>query len=622
MEQINAYIVNLLKCFNAKNLLSFLPCGIGEPLLIIMPMQGGGTEVLMSRILRYLKPYIPYLFLVLIFVFTRVFCDLALPDYMSDIVDNGIAKGDVNHIIHVGVIMLFVSLLGMLAAAANSYTASGIGANMAKRIRNDVFKKTEAFSLAEFDRFSTASLITRTTNDIVQLQNITIMFLRFIITAPIMGIGGIVLALGKSPSMSWTIALGVIVILGMVSIMFALTTPRFKIIQKLVDKLNLVSREGLTGVMVIRAFKNQPLWQKRFDDANTSLMNNNLFVNRVMSFMHPAMMLVMNIITIVIVYVGARYINIGSLQVGDMMAFIQYAMQIMNSFLMMSMMFIQLPHALVSANRVKEVLETEPSISDSVSPVSFDESKKGTVEFKNVSFAYPDADEAALKNISFTAPAGKTTAIIGSTGSGKSTLINLILRFYDVTDGEILVDGADIRKVRQSDLRARIGYVPQKGVLFSGTVRSNMQYADENASEEEIMSACETAQARDFIEEKKHGYDSEIAQGGSNVSGGQRQRLSIARALVKKSEIYIFDDSFSALDFKTDAALRHALGEKIKGATLIIVAQRINTIMNADRIIVMDAGRVVGIGTHRELLNNCEVYRQIAYTQLSEEELA
>ena len=576
----------------------------------------------MSAVIRYMKPYVPYLFLVLIFVFTRVFCDLALPNYMSDIIDDGIAKGDVGYIIHVGIIMLLVSLLGMAAAAANSYTASGIGANMAKRMRNDVFKKTESFSLAEFDKFSTASLITRTTNDIVQLQNITVMFLRFIITGPIMGIGGIVLALGKSPSMSWIIALGVIVILGVVAVMFAITTPRFKLIQKLVDKLNLVSREGLTGVMVIRAFKNQPLWQKRFDDANTSLTSNNLFVNRVMSFMHPTMMLIMNVITIVIVYVGAHYIDIGALHVGDMMAFIQYATQIMNSFLMMSMMFIQLPHALVSANRVKEVLDTEPAICDLPSPKSFDESKKGTVEFRNVSFSYPEADEAALKDISFTAPAGKTTAIIGSTGSGKSTLINLILRFYDVTKGAIFVDGADVREVKQSELRARIGYVPQKGVLFSGTVRSNMQYADENASQQDIISACETAQAKDFVEAKEDGYDSIISQGGTNVSGGQRQRLSIARALVKKCGIYIFDDSFSALDFKTDAALRHALGEKMKGATLIIVAQRINTIMNADRIVVMESGRIVGVGTHRELLNNCEVYRQIAYTQLSEEELA
>ncbi len=575
-----------------------------------------------STVAKYLKPYIPYMFLVLIFVFTRVLCDLALPGYMSEIVDNGIAKGNISYIISTGVTMLLISLLGISAAAANSFTASYIGANTAKNLRNDVFKKTEAFSLAEFDKFSTASLITRTTNDIVQLQNIIIMFMRFMITAPIMGIGGIVLALRKSISMSWTIALGVIIILGMVTVLFSLTMPRFKIIQKLIDRLNLVSREGLSGVMVIRAFKNQTLWQQRFEDSNSALTQNNLFTNRVMSLMHPAMMLVMNFITVIIVYISAQYIDIGALDVGDMMAFIQYASQIMSSFLMMSMMSIQLPRAIVSANRVKEVLKTEPSIQDPKEPVQFDESKRGEVRFENVSFYYPDADEAALKNISFVAESGKTTAIIGSTGSGKSTLVNLIMRFYDATDGEVKLDGVNVKNVCQKDLRERIGYVPQKGILFSGTIESNLRYGDENADWQTILSASQTAQAAEFIEEKEKSYESEISQGGTNVSGGQRQRLSIARALVKKSEIYIFDDSFSALDFKTDAALRSALKEKMQGATLIIVAQRINTIMNADRIVVMDEGRVVGTGTHRELLNDCDIYRQIAYTQLSEEELA
>lgn len=576
----------------------------------------------MSVIAKYLKPYIPYMFLVLVFVFGRVLSDLALPNYMSDIVDNGIAKGDISHIISVGITMLLVSLLGMSCAAANSFTASGIGAGVAKRLRNDVFKKTESFSLAEFDKFSTASLITRTTNDIVQLQNTIIMFLRFIITAPIMGIGGTVLAIRKSVSMSWTIALGVIVILCVVSLLFSLTMPRFKVIQKLIDRLNLVSREGLSGVMVIRAFKNQAHWQNRFENANDELTDNNLFVTRVMSFMHPTMMLIMNIITLVIVYVSSRYIDVGRLEVGDMMAFIQYASMIMSSFLMMSMMSLQIPRALVSANRIKEVLETKPIIEDTNNPQKFDESKKGTVEFKNVTFSYPDAEQATLEDISFVAPAGKTTAIIGSTGSGKSTLINLIMRFYDATSGEVLVDGVNVKDVLQSDLRARIGYVPQKAILFSGTIDSNLRYADENADFEDIVSAAKTAQASEFIDKKEDKYESEISQGGSNVSGGQRQRLSIARALVKKANIYVFDDSFSALDFKTDAALRGALSEKIKGATLIIVAQRINTIMNADNIIVMDEGKIVGSGTHRELLNNCSVYKQIACTQLSEEELA
>ncbi len=576
----------------------------------------------MSVITKYLKPYIPYMFLVLVFVFGRVLSDLALPNYMSDIVDNGIAKGDIPHIISVGITMLLVSLLGMSCAAANSFTASGIGAGVAKRLRNDVFKKTESFSLAEFDKFSTASLITRTTNDIVQLQNTIIMFLRFIITAPIMGIGGTVLAIRKSVSMSWTIALGVIVILCVVSLLFSLTMPRFKVIQKLIDRLNLVSREGLSGVMVIRAFKNQAHWQNRFENANDELTDNNLFVTRVMSFMHPTMMLIMNIITLVIVYVSSRYIDVGRLEVGDMMAFIQYASMIMSSFLMMSMMSLQIPRALVSANRIKEVLETKTTIEDTNNPQKFDESKKGTVEFKNVTFSYPDAEKATLENISFVAPAGKTTAIIGSTGSGKSTLINLIMRFYDATSGEVLVDGVNVKDVLQSELRARIGYVPQKAILFSGTIESNLRYADGNAEFEDIVSAAKTAQASEFIDKKEDKYESEISQGGSNVSGGQRQRLSIARALVKKANIYVFDDSFSALDFKTDAALRSALSEKVKGATLIIVAQRINTIMNADNIIVMDEGKIVGSGTHRELLNNCSVYKQIACTQLSEEELA
>lgn len=576
----------------------------------------------MSRVVKYVKPYIPYLFLVLAFVLVRVLADLALPGYMSDIVDNGIAAGNIDYIFSVGGTMLLVAFFGMIAAWANSYVASGIGAGFAKRLRNDVFKKTESFSLAEFDKFSTASLITRTTNDIVQLQNSLIMLLRFVITAPITAIGGIVLALQKSVDLSWCIALGVIVILGMVSVIFSITTPRFKLIQKLVDKLNLVSREGLTGVMVIRAFKNQENWQERFDETNSTLTKNNLFVSRVMSLMHPCMMLIVNVITIFIVYLSARYIDLGEFAVGDMMAFIQYASQIMMSFLMMSTMFMQIPRAVVSANRIQEVLETEPSIKDPENPQNFDESKKGSVEFKNVSFAYPNASDPALKNISFEAEPGKTTAIIGSTGSGKSTLLNLILRFYDATEGEVAVDGVNVKNVCQAELRKRLAYVPQKGILFSGTVESNLKYADGNASDTRVKDAAQTAQAAGFIEEKKDGYQSEISQGGTNVSGGQRQRLSIARALVKDSEIYLFDDSFSALDFKTDAALRRALGEKIKDATLIIVAQRINTIMNADKIVVMDAGRVVGVGTHADLLKNCAVYRQIAYTQLSEEELA
>lgn len=576
----------------------------------------------MIRLAKYLKGYLWQILAVAVLVFIQVNCDLALPDYMSQIVDEGIAQGQMEIIWWTGLKMLGVSLLGVIATILVGMLAARVAAGAAMRLRGDVFARTEQFSLAEFDRFSTASLITRTTNDIQQMQMVVVMMLRFVISAPIMGIGGVMRAIDKSVSMSWIIAIAVILIVGLVIVMFSLTTPKFKIIQKMVDKLNLVTREGLTGVMVIRAFGNQKIQEEKFDETNRDLTRLNLTVNRLMVLLNPLMMLVMNFTTVAIVWVGAKYIDLGTLQVGNMMAFIQYAMQIMMAFIMISVVFIMLPRAGVSANRVADVLETAPSVTDPAHPENMDTSCGAAVEFKNVTFAYPDAEEAVLKDISFTARPGETTAFIGSTGSGKSTLINLVPRFYDVTQGEILIGGTDIRKVTQHELHDKIGYVPQRGILFSGTIASNMRYAKEDASQTEIEEACAIAQAADFIAEKEEGYASEIAQGGNNVSGGQRQRLSIARALVKKPDIYIFDDSFSALDFKTDAALRAALKEKTKGATVLIVAQRINTIMGAEQIVVLDEGRIVGKGTHRELLKSCEVYQQIARSQLSEEELA
>jgi len=526
------------------------------------------------------------------------------------------------YILNTGMIMLLIALLGAACTVAVGFLSARIGSGLSRDLRRAVFSKVESFSNTEFDRFSTASLITRTTNDVMQVQMLVIMMIRMIIYAPIMGVGGVIRAVAKSPSMSWIIAIGVIALVGLVSTIFSVATPKFKIMQKLVDKLNLVTRENLSGMMVIRAFNTQGFEEERFDKANQDLTNTGLFINRVMVSMFPVMTLIMNGITILIIWVGAHRIAESSMQVGDMMAFMQYAMQIIFSFLTISMTFVMLPRASVSAQRISEVLETEPVIRDTEKPVSLPKDAKGLVEFRNVSFRYPGADENMLKNISFKALPGQTTAIIGSTGSGKTTLVNLIPRFYDVTEGQVLVDGVDVRDLSQQELRENVGYVPQKASLFSGTIESNLKYGDENATEEEIRTAARIAQALDFIEEKPEGMGSEIAQGGMNVSGGQRQRLSIARALVKKPPIYIFDDSFSALDFKTDAALRKALKTYAASSTLLIVAQRVATIMNADQIIVLDNGRVAGIGTHQELMESCETYQEIALSQLSKEELA
>ncbi|MDP4172050.1 MAG: ABC transporter ATP-binding protein, partial [Bacillota bacterium] len=534
--------------------------------------------------------------------------------------DTGKIQSD--YILHVGMIMLLISLVSAVAIIIVGFLSSKAAAGLARNLRKIVFTKVEGFSNAEMDKFSTASLITRTTNDITQIQMFIVIMIRMVFYAPIVGVGGIFKAINESKSMSWIIAVAVIALILLISAVFMSALPKFKIIQKLIDRLNLVTRENLSGMMVIRAFNTQKFEEERFDKANQDLTRTNLFVNRIMVIMFPTMMLIMNGIVLLIVWVGAHQIANSSMQVGDMMAFMQYAMQIIFAFLMMSFMFIMIPRASVSAQRIAEVLDVELEIIDPENPVDFNSDLKGVVEFRDVSFRYHGAEDDVLKNISFTALPGKTTAFIGSTGSGKSTLVNLIPRFYDVTGGQVLVDGIDVRETTQHNLREKIGYVPQKSSLFSGTIESNLKYANEQATEEEIQSASAIAQAMEFISDKPEGFAAEVSQGGSNLSGGQKQRLSIARALIKKPEIFIFDDSFSALDFKTDSALRKALKEQVVSSTILIVAQRISTIMNAEQIIVLDEGKIVGKGTHRELLDQCETYQEIAYSQLSEEELA
>jgi ATP-binding cassette subfamily B protein len=526
------------------------------------------------------------------------------------------------YVLRTGFTMVLVTLLSALCTIMVALIASKIAAASARALRRDVFEKVENFSNSEFARFSTASLITRTTNDITQIQLVVVLIIRMVFYAPIIGVGGIIRALEKSTSMSWVIALAVIILLGMVGIVFAIALPKFKKIQKLIDRLNLVTREHLSGLMVVRAFNTQKFEEERFDTANRDVTKTELFVNRVMVVLMPAIMFVMNGTMLLIVWVGAHQIEASTMQVGDMMAYIQYAMLIIFAFLMLTMMFIMIPRASVSGARVSEILEVDPQIKDPKNPKKFGQDFKGTVEFKNVCYRFPGAEKNILNNISFTALPGQTTAIIGSTGSGKSTLLNMIPRFYDVCGGQVLVDGIDIREVNQHDLREKIGYVPQKGVLFSGTIESNLKYADETASEEEVERAAKIAQAVEFITPKEEGYSSPISQGGANVSGGQKQRLSIARALLKKPKILLFDDSFSALDFKTDAALRRKLKEETGDSTMIIVGQRIATIKNADQILVLDEGNLVGIGKHHELMASCQTYREIALSQLSEAELA
>lgn len=565
--------------------------------------------------MKYFKPYIPYILAAVVLLFAEAMLELALPGYMADIIDDGIIAGDMKQIYKIGILMIGISAAIVLCATGVSLFASKTAARSARDIRKAVFRKVMHFANEEMEDFSTASLITRSTNDIQQIQMAVVMTLRLGMFAPVMGIGAIIKALRTSVSLAWTIgiAFGAIVIL--MAFMFIITLPKFKVVQEKVDKLNLVMNERLRGILVIRAFNTQKYEEDRFDHANNDLTKLNLFVNRAMSVMMPVMMLIMNLTSILIVWAGAHYIDAGNLEIGSMLAFIQYAMQIIISFLFIAMMFIFLPRAAVSMGRVGEILKKEISITDKENTQEIKE-KRGIVEFKNVSFRYADAEDAVLSDISFTAKPGETTAFIGSTGSGKTTLVNLIPRFFDVTEGSITIDGVDIRDMKQHELREMIGYVPQKGMLFSGDIKSNIAYGAEDKSFENIKRAAEVAQAEDFIMEKEEGFNAPVAQGGTNVSGGQKQRLSIARALAKKAPIYIFDDSFSALDFKTDAALRKELKKSAGESTLLIVAQRISTIADADQIIVLNEGRIAGKGTHKELMQTCGVYREIASSQL------
>ncbi len=525
------------------------------------------------------------------------------------------------YILRVGSSMLLLTLLSVACTIAVGFLSALTAAGVARDLRRDVFCKVESFSNAEFDQFSTASLITRSTNDVTQIQMVIVMMMRMVIYAPIIGVGGVIRALDKSPSMWWIIALVVIVLLGLILTVFSIALPKFKMIQSLMDRLNLVLRENLTGMMVVRAFDMEDHEEKRFDKANEDLTVLSLFINRVMVVMMPVMMLIMNGLSLLIVWVGAHQVAQSQMQVGDMIAFLQYAMQIVFAFLMMSMMFIMLPRASVSAERIAEVLETEISIRDAAAARKFPEQFRGQLEFRNVSFRYPGAQEDILHDVSFVANPGEIVGIIGSTGSGKSTIVNLIPRFYDVTEGAILIDGVDIREVSQHDLREKIGYVPQKGTLFSGNIESNLRYADEHADPETLKEAVEIAQASDFVFGSEAGLQAEVAQAGSNLSGGQKQRLAIARALVKKAPIYIFDESFSMLDFKTDSALRRALKQRTKNATVFIISQRVATLMNAEQILVLSEGKIIGKGKHHELMETCDVYRDIALSQIGQEAL-
>lgn len=544
------------------------------------------------------------------------FCRSAYKDLGMDM-----DQTQIHYLLKTGGQMAALALLGMVASIMVAFLASRVGASAGRDLRSGVFHKVVGFSNNEFNHFSTASLITRSTNDIQQIQMLIVMLLRMVLYAPILAIGGVLQVMKTNVSMSWIIGLAVIIIAFVVLLLFLVVMPKFKVLQNLVDKLNLVTREILTGLPVIRAFSTEKHEEERFDDANRTLTKTNLFVNRAMTFMMPVMMLVMNGVSVLIVWTGAHGISDGQMQVGDMMAFIQYTMQIIMGFLMLCMISIMLPRAAVAADRVEEVLKSETMIHDPKQEKHFPEDGKGVLTFDHVSFRYPGADEDVLEDITFTAKPGETTAIIGSTGSGKSTLVNLIPRFYDVTSGDITLDGVDIREVKQHELREKLGYVPQKGVLFSGDIASNIMFGNSHGSDDEMIEAAEIAQATEFIDTKPEKYKSPISQGGSNVSGGQKQRLSIARAIAKHPQVFIFDDSFSALDYKTDVTLRRALAEKTSGSTVLIVAQRISTILHAEQIIVLDEGKVAGKGTHAELLKNCPVYREIAESQLSRKEL-
>ena len=575
----------------------------------------------MKHIFKLFKPYLGWFIVLVIFTYFTVIANLWLPDKMAVIVNDGIVAQNLDAIWHNGLQMIGVTVIGGICAVVTGFLSARIATGLAKKLREKVFTRIEKYSLADFKSFSTASLITRSTNDVQQIQMTTTMLLRIALMAPLMAIGGIQKALQNAPDMAWIIALGVAVLLVVIVILFRIAVPKFKKLQELVDRLNLVTRENLTGLRVVRAFHNEKIEQKKFRKTNSDLTNLNLFVNRLMSTLDPVMTLVMNLSGVAIVWIGSHMISAETLEIGNMLAFLQYAMQVIISFLMISVVFIMVPRAAVSVKRVGEILDTEPTINDPEKPKSLTKNGNGKIEFRDVTFTYPDADLPIITDINFTAEPGQTTAFIGSTGSGKSTLINLIPRFYDVSAGQILLDGVDIRDLRLEDLYSQIGYVPQKGVLFSGDIASNITYGNESADNKLVKKSAKIAQATDFIEKNKEGYKHAISQGGSNVSGGQRQRLSIARALAVNPNVYIFDDSFSALDFKTDAKLRSALGKETKNKTMLIVGQRINTIIDADKIIVLDEGKIVGQGTHKQLMKTCEIYQEIANSQLSEEEI-
>ncbi|MCG7378385.1 ABC transporter ATP-binding protein/permease [Paenibacillus sp. ACRSA] len=575
----------------------------------------------MMKLFRMLKPYQISVYFILGLVLMQSLAELYLPTLMGDIVNKGIIRGDIPYIWRIGGFMLLIAIAGTACSIIASYLSSRTAGGFAKQLRSRVFRHVENFSLQEFDKMGTASLITRTTNDITQVQNVLTMMLRMMIMAPLMCIGGIVMAISQDAKLS-TIFLVVLPVLGgAIALIGSKGLPLFKKIQKKLDRLNLVLREQLTGIRVVRSFNRGAHERARFNGANTDLRDVSIKVNVLMATLMPIMMLVMNFSMIAILYFGGMRIDSGNMNIGSLIAFIQYAMQIMFSLIMVSMIFVMIPRASASAERINEVLDMQPDLSDPAQPRKMN-ALQGTIEFDNVTFRYPGAENAALSNISFTARPGETTAIIGGTGSGKSTLLSLIPRFYDVTEGTVRVNGTDVRQLKQENLRAIIGFVPQKAVLFTGTIAENIRHGKDDATMEEVVHAAQTAQAENFISEMKDGYDSMIAQGGNNVSGGQKQRLSIARALVRRPEVYIFDDSFSALDFKTDAKLRAALKSETTEAAVLIVAQRVSTVMDADRILVMDEGRIVGSGTHQELLANNEVYREIVSSQLTEEEIA
>lgn len=575
----------------------------------------------MIKLSRFLKPYTFMIILVLGSIFLQTLGDLYLPTLMGDIINKGVMQGDTGEILRIGALMLLVTAGGVICAVISSYLSARISTGFGASLRSSIFRKVSGFSLNEFDRFGTATLITRTTNDVFQIQMVTIMIMRMMISAPMMAVGGIILALRRDRQLTLVLAFVLPILAGLVVFIASKMIPLFRSVQKKIDRMNLVLREKLTGVRVIRAFDAAEREEKRFNQANDDLTDTYIKVNRIMAFMMPTIMTIMSLTQLAIIWFGGQRISRGSMDLGSLSSFTQYAMQIMMSMLMMAFMFIMVPRAQAAASRINEVLDTSPEIVD---PEEVKEAVtgRGHIEFRDVTFRYQGAEMPVLKDISFSAGPGEVTAIIGSTGSGKSTLINLIPRFYDIESGSILINGVDVREFSQEDLRSRIGFVPQKAVLFSGTIADNIRIGREDATDDEIRYAAEIAQASEFIEQMDGGYEYEIAQGGTNVSGGQKQRLSIARALVRKPEIYIFDDSFSALDFKTDASLRAALKKEIADSTVFIVTQRVSTVMDADRIIVLDEGRVAGIGTHRELLENCRVYREIVESQLSEEEIA